>query len=150
MRCGSSTRPARSRSFHGVWLPKTRISLPRWALELCDLFMGIGALDDAGVVPRRRLVRGQAVGDDDLVDRRVELLADASTAGNLVSQNAFAGNRAQARDLGAGNRWDDGSRGNYWSDFEGRDPDGDGILDGPRAVEPEGIDRFPVAHLPPE
>ncbi|KAF5414436.1 MAG: hypothetical protein C5S48_08555 [Candidatus Methanogaster sp.] len=45
------------------------------------------------------------------------------------------------------NTWDSGSEGNYYSDYNGTDPDGDGIGDTPHPI-PGGIsiDRFPLMH----
>lgn len=67
---------------------------------------------------------------------------------NLIFGNAFFGNQTQATDDGAGNGWDDGQRGNYWSDYTGQDADGDGIGDTPREVPPNGVDRFPLMVSP--
>jgi parallel beta-helix repeat protein len=42
------------------------------------------------------------------------------------------------------NTWDNGEEGNYWSDYNGTDADGDGIGDTPHDVEPRNQDRFPL------
>ncbi|MBI2867302.1 MAG: right-handed parallel beta-helix repeat-containing protein [Chloroflexi bacterium] len=61
---------------------------------------------------------------------------------NLIYQNnLFSG---QAGDNGSGNRWDDGSKGNYWSNYTGKDANGDGIGDTPYTVPPNGVDRYPL------
>jgi len=56
----------------------------------------------------------------------------AASEGNVISGNAFINNRAQVKY--AGTRyvdWSDKGRGNYWSDNQAFDLDGDGIGDNP-------------------
>jgi len=43
--------------------------------------------------------------------------------------------------------WDDGSRGNYWSDYNGTDVNGDGIGDEPYVIDQQNQDRFPLMYL---
>jgi nitrous oxidase accessory protein NosD len=40
--------------------------------------------------------------------------------------------------------WDDGKRGNYWSDYNGTDADGDGIGDVPYVIDVLNQDRYPL------
>lgn len=42
--------------------------------------------------------------------------------------------------------WDDGGRGNYWSDYNGSDVNGDGIGDEPYVIDAQNQDRFPLMH----
>ncbi len=44
------------------------------------------------------------------------------------------------------NRWDDGSEGNYWDDYNGTDMDGDGIGDTPYYILPENQDSYPFVN----
>jgi parallel beta-helix repeat protein len=102
---------------------------------------GVGIILGDGAyasVLRGNVVRGNAIG----------LHAEGASAANIISGNAFVDNRTQARDEGVANAWDDGRRGNYWSDFAGLDPDGDGVLNRSRNVPPEGRDRYPLAEPP--
>jgi parallel beta-helix repeat protein len=63
---------------------------------------------------------------------------------NIIHHNNFIDNPGNAYDV-TGNIWDDGSSGNYWSDYTGSDSDGDGIGDTPYLI-PGNVsqDRFPL------
>jgi len=43
-----------------------------------------------------------------------------------------------------GNYWDNGLEGNYWSDYNGTDSDGDGIGDTPYVIDANNIDNYPL------
>ena len=43
--------------------------------------------------------------------------------------------------------WDDGEQGNYWSDYNGTDADGDGIGDTPYVIDVQNQDRYPLTEL---
>ena len=69
--------------------------------------------------------------------------------GNLMYENVFSENETQAYDGSAlcfENAWDDGARGNRWSDYAGLDLDGDGVGEMPYSIPPhEGrYDRYPL------
>ena len=68
-------------------------------------------------------------------------------ANNRVFHNNFINNTNQAfADIES--IWDDGSLGNYWSDYNGKDENNDGIGDTPYPI-PGGnnFDRYPSMHL---
>lgn len=43
--------------------------------------------------------------------------------------------------------WDNGEEGNYWSDYNGTDDDGDGIGDTPYIIDVQNQDRYPLTQL---
>jgi parallel beta-helix repeat protein len=73
---------------------------------------------------------------------------DASN--NLIFNNNFIdnyndpGNYAQVGSEDSINMWDDGTVGNYWSDYDGIDANGDGIGDTPYEVESKNTDHYPL------
>ena len=57
---------------------------------------------------------------------------------NEFVQNNFIDNNMngiQASDNGSNNKWDDGSKGNYWSEHKGKDSDENGIFDNPYKID---------------
>ena len=77
----------------------------------------------------------------------VGLNATSGTTGNTVYGNSFSGNGINAYDGGQSNHWDNGSSGNYWSDYTGVNR-GDGIGSTPYYIKPNGTDGYPLI-LPP-
>jgi parallel beta-helix repeat protein len=77
------------------------------------------------------------------------MFLDDNCSLNTIHHNGFLNNNmgnVQAIDNGQGNTWDNGEIGNYWSDWQGPDEDGDGIVDLPYEIGGigEAIDNFPV------
>ncbi len=70
------------------------------------------------------------------------VVCDTGTYDNTVHHNNFFHNDIQARDEGIGNMWDDGSEGNYWSDYKGRDLNKDGV--GDTDLPHTGVDWCPM------
>ncbi len=72
-----------------------------------------------------------------------------SAANNLIYHNNFINNRVQVQhktenpSLG---QWDNGYTlgGNYWSDYNGTDADGDGIGDTPYIIDENNQDNYPL------
>ncbi|MBI2918849.1 MAG: hypothetical protein HYY01_12775 [Chloroflexi bacterium] len=64
--------------------------------------------------------------------------------GNVIRRNSFVDNECNAADRGKHNQWDLDGKGNYWSDYKGKDANGDGVGDTPYPVAPNGVDRYPL------
>ncbi len=63
---------------------------------------------------------------------------------NTVYYNNFINNTEQADVMDSQNIWDNGAEGNYWSDYEGEDLNGDGIGDTPYVVDKDNRDNYPI------
>jgi len=66
---------------------------------------------------------------------------------NSISHNNFVDNSQQVYSYYTStNIWDDGylSGGNYWSDYEGVDADGDGVGDTPYTIDENNVDHYPL------
>jgi len=68
------------------------------------------------------------------------------SSGNRVFLNNFIGNGIQVYSMDSVNSWDDGSRGNFWSDYKGSDVNNDGIGDTPYTIDEKNVDRYPLIH----
>jgi len=65
-------------------------------------------------------------------------IADIASKNNTFYHNNFINNINQVQVFGSA-KWDNGAEGNYWSDYSGEDPKGDGIGDTPHL-----LDNFPL------
>jgi len=65
---------------------------------------------------------------------------------NTIYHNNFVNNTQQVDSDGSVNTWDDGypSGGNYWSDYNGTDADGDGIGNTPYVIDENNQDNNPL------
>lgn len=74
------------------------------------------------------------------------LLSSISPVNNTIWNNDFVDNTKQALDDAseADVFWDNGSEGNYWSNYNGTDNDGDGIGDTPYVVDENNQDNYPL------
>jgi parallel beta-helix repeat protein len=62
---------------------------------------------------------------------------------NTIYHNNFVNNHRQVQNLAVNraNNWDRGNEGNYWSDYQGKDADGDGIGDTPYSIATQPANR---------
>ncbi len=85
----------------------------------------------------------------------------ANSTGNIpsdvkISHNTFVNNTRQLSGCvckeynlsETRHSWDDGKEGNYWSDYNGTDTNGDGIGDKPYFVDILNQDRYPLIQMP--
>ncbi|MGD6934569.1 MAG: right-handed parallel beta-helix repeat-containing protein [Candidatus Bathyarchaeia archaeon] len=66
--------------------------------------------------------------------------------GNTIYNNDFVGNDVQTKINNlVTNTWDDGlGKGNYWSDYTGKDANGDGVGDSPYKINAQNQDNYPL------
>lgn len=71
---------------------------------------------------------------------------------NTFYHNAFVNNQANVKFNNgmviSGNNWDNGIQGNYWSDYNGSDTDGDGVGDIPYIINSANSDDHPLITQP--
>lgn len=77
------------------------------------------------------------------------IVLDSSSNSNIFLENDFAGNGQQVVSAGSTNVWDDGSRGNYWSDYltkysNGSQTDNSGIWNTPYVIDANNADHHPL------
>ncbi len=73
---------------------------------------------------------------------------EEGTQGNVISNNVFSAPNGTylGHDNSGLNQWDNGTRGNLWANYTGKDPDGDGIGNSvyPIAGRGDSEDRYPL------
>ena len=74
-----------------------------------------------------------------------------NSCNNLIFYNYFISNSPNALDNGFSNQWDNGTIGNYWDDYTGKDTDDDGIGDTIYNIQDSAgsQDNYPIWWDPP-
>jgi thermitase len=68
----------------------------------------------------------------------------SNSRNNIFYHNSFISNTVQVCRKDTDNFWDNGLEGNYWSDYNGTDANGDEIGDTPYIVYGNNTDRYPL------
>jgi parallel beta-helix repeat protein len=84
------------------------------------------------------------ISGNSIVENDVGISIDENSTDNEIYQNNLIENDTQATDAGD-NTWDDGAgTGNFWSDYDGKDTDKDGIGEKPYG----DLDSYPITEPP--
>jgi parallel beta-helix repeat protein len=100
-----------------------------------------------GYMAHSNTIRNNVVRDNTL---GINFGAEANLPPNYAYHNDLINNDTQSNTSNNSNEWDDGSIGNYWSDYTGVDDDGDGIGDTPYTIKSDSCcsyDNYP--HMSP-
>ena len=136
--------------------------------SISDLADGMGALmlwaSSNNVISRNVLYGGNpmfllgssdnVISNNFVVDSEYGIVVGVSS-NNEIYSNYFINVAQLAMDtkisegMPSTNSWDNGSKGNYWSDYAGTDSNGDGIGDTPHVLYENNQDNFPLMNYPP-
>jgi parallel beta-helix repeat protein len=85
-------------------------------------------------------------GNNITADNLYGIWLDSSSNINTIYHNIFMNDSGQAYSSGSTNVWNDGypSGGNFWSDYNGTDGNGDGIGDTPYVIDANNTDPYPL------
>ena len=82
---------------------------------------------------------------NNITDNEASMYFEMQCLGNTIYHNNFVNNELQFfADIDSANFWDNGTVGNYWSDYKGTDWDGDGIGDTPYIIDENNRDNYPM------
>ena len=149
-------------SFHGSsnnnWISKNFVNNNTWGISFVDQSHNNTAIDN--YVHNSSAIGMEVYGDnhrilDNVITNNghgIEITSDnnyisgntisfntngigLSGSNNIISLNTIEGNLVNtANDDGVSNQWDNGTIGNYWGDYSGKDADDDGIGDTPYII----------------
>jgi parallel beta-helix repeat protein len=92
------------------------------------------------------VITGNTVANDSLVGVYSNQAED-----NVFYENNFVNNTQQVYSVNSTNLWDDGSRGNYWSDYQAKYPyatetGSSGIWNTPYLIDTSDVDNYPLTY----
>jgi len=88
---------------------------------------------------------------NNITDNQISMHFEMQCLNNTIYHNNFVNNDLQFfADLDSVNFWDNDSEGNYWSNYNGTDNDGDGIGDTPYIIAESNQDNYPLMNVIPE
>jgi len=84
--------------------------------------------------------------ENSLMDNACGIKFDNNASNNIIHHNNFIGNKQHQAlcEDNSTNTWNNGTQGNYWSDYTGRDRNGDGIGDMRYMVNENNQDNYPL------
>jgi parallel beta-helix repeat protein len=94
--------------------------------------------------------------DNNITGNKLGGMSIWESSNNTIYRNRFINNTVQVQDVAVNssywkiysfNVWDNGSQGNYWSDYKGNDTDKNGIGDTPYIIDENNQDRYPFMDL---
>jgi parallel beta-helix repeat protein len=117
-------------NYNGIWLYQSNgsniidntISTNTWALHISD--------------SNENIFHGNTIANNS-----IGIWIPSSVKPNIFYHNNIVGNAHQVSVFGP-SRWDNGAEGNYWSDYVGKDLDGDGV--GDTLLPHQGVDTHPL------
>ena len=103
-------------------------------------------LDDGGSGVRLFVSHDNVITDNLIQNNSAAFTIDEYSSGNKIYNNTCLNNSESVYMLMESeiNTWDNGSIGNYWSDYTGQDGNGDNIGDTPCIFDGNNTDRFPL------
>ena len=82
---------------------------------------------------------------NNITDNAKSMYFEMQCLGNTIYHNNFVNNELQfLADEGSVNKWDNGTVGNYWSDYTGTDGNKDGIGTTPYIINDDNQDNYPL------
>jgi hypothetical protein len=97
-------------------------------------------------------VVGNHIADNTVGISTTNIYSQGGAHDNIIYYNNFINNTQNVYDEVIGpapvavNIWDNGAAGNYWSDYNGADGNGDGIGDTPYVIDESNQDRYPLTN----